>query len=64
MADVIIKKLKLEKCVYVDIYFIGNNKRRKIIVKELYKSQIKINKMFEFTFLPHNGCRLKKQRRL
>jgi small subunit ribosomal protein S11 len=63
IAALVVKKLKTKKCSFINIFFGGVNRKRKTMIREFLKYGIKISKIEDFTGVPHNGCRLKKQRR-
>lgn|SRR3989338_4484253 len=63
ITDEVIKKLKLKKCTELNVYFFGNDRQRKIVIKKIFRSKIKINTILDLTPTPHNGCRLKKKKR-
>jgi len=60
----IVKFLKFHKYSDIDIQFFGSYTKRKSIVKKIFKSKINIKKIYDFTTIPHNGCKLKKRRRI
>ena len=63
LGNLLAKKLKTKKCNIVSVYVFGNAKRRKVILAEVWKVGIKIQKIIDLTPLPHNGCRLRKIKR-
>jgi len=46
------------------IKFRGLSKHKKIVLKKLKDLNFKILTIYDETFLPHNGCKLKKVRRI
>lgn len=53
-----------KKLYYISIYIEGFGKGRAIILKNLKHPALKFIKFIELSKLKHNGCRLKKKRRI
>lgn len=64
LGNLAAKKLKLKKCSLATVYVFGNLRRRKVILSEFWKMKISITEIIDLTPLPHNGCRLKKRKRI
>jgi small subunit ribosomal protein S11 len=64
IAEIMGGKLRENQLTRVVLIFKGNGKSRKAIIKGLKKRKIKIQNILDNTEIAHNGCRLKKTRRL
>lgn len=61
-CDMISKKEKNPK--KINVSFKGHNLIEKLFTKGLKKKSIEIGMLYNTTSIPHNGCRLKKYRRI
>nr|ANH09508.1 ribosomal protein S11 [Coeloseira compressa] len=60
----ILNFLQLLNCFYIHVHFKGTKKNKKLVLKYLKLNFFTILSICDSTSLAHNGCRLKKIRRL
>nr|YP_008963205.1 ribosomal protein S11 [Gelidium vagum]AGO19319.1 ribosomal protein S11 [Gelidium vagum] len=67
-VETILKKLfKITKsvgCSYLHIHLKGFSKNKKLIIKFFKQAEIQILSISDHTSLPHNGCKIRKVRRI